>query len=111
MSKKNEVKKMTETFCAGCGRALTEGSLKYIVQIKIFSDFDGYIPYSEDSSGEMQRLLEEVEDMDAQELEDDVYQELSVCLCINCKKKFTKGLITGEEEDSSSKKNLRHLYH
>ena len=103
---------MADTFCARCGQALPKGSLRYIVHIKIISDFDGFIPNSEeDSSEEIQRLLREMEDMDVQELEDDVYQELSVCLCTRCKKKFTRELINSEEEESSSNKNLGHVFH
>jgi len=103
---------MAETFCAICGQALPEGSLKYIVQIKIISDFDGFIPYSEeDPSEEIKRLLKEMEDLDVQELEDDVYQEFSVYLCIQCKKRFTKELINIKREDLSSKSNSGNLYH
>jgi len=103
---------MTDTFCARCGEVLPEGSLKYIVHIKIISDFDGFIPYSEkDSSDEIQKLLNEMETMDVQELENDVYQELSLYLCLKCKNRFTKGLITSEEEFLSNDKNAGYLYH
>jgi len=103
---------MADAFCARCGQEIPEGSVKYIVHIKIISDFDGFIPYSEeDTSEEIQRLLREMEDMDVQEVEDDVYQELSVYLCIQCKKKFTRELITSEEDDFSSNKNLRNVFH
>jgi hypothetical protein len=63
---------MVDTFCARCGQALPEGSIKYIVYIEITSEFDGFIPYSEkEPSEEIQRLLKEMEIMDVQELEDD----------------------------------------
>jgi hypothetical protein len=103
---------MVDTFCACCGQPIPKGSLKYIVQIKIISDFDGFIPYCEENpSEEIQKNLKEMEDMDVQELEDDVYQEFSGCLCMHCKKKFTGDLTNSEEEDSSSKRNFGNLYH
>ncbi len=108
----SEVKKMKDTFCAKCGQAFYEGSVKYMVHIKILSDFDGFIPCSEkDSSKEIQRLLKEMETMDVQELEDDVYQELSVYMCVHCKKKFTRELIDGEDEELESEKKHDNLYH
>ena len=103
---------MTDTCCALCGKPLPKGSLKYIVRIQIISDFDGFIPYSEkDPSEEIQELLKEMENMDAQELEDDVYQELSVYLCVRCKKRFASELIDSEERDLSSDEDIGHLYH
>ena len=108
----SEVKKMKDTFCAKCGQALYEGSVKYTVHIKIVSDFDGFIPCSEkDSSKEIQRLLKEMETIDVQELEDDVYQEFALYLCLQCKKNFTKELINSEEEHFSPSKNLGNVFH
>ncbi len=103
---------MADTFCALCGQSFPEGDLKYIVRIKIMSDFDGVMPTSEeDPSDETQRLLKEMDDMDVQELEDDVYQELSVYMCVHCKKKFTRELIDGEDEELESEKKHENLYH
>jgi hypothetical protein len=103
---------MADTFCALCGQSFPEGGLKYIVRIKIMSDFDGVIPPSEeDPSEETLRLLKEIDDLDVQELEDDVYQELSVYMCAHCKKKFTRELLDGEDEDLESEKKHDNLYH
>jgi len=103
---------MTDKLCALCGQVLPDGSLKYIVHIEIVSDFDGFIPCSEgDPSEEIGELLNEMEDVDSQELEDDVYQELSAYLCMHCKKKFARELINSGEEGFSCKKDFGHLYH
>ncbi len=102
---------MVDKFCALCGQSLPDGNLKYIVRIEIISDFDDIIPCSEqDPSEEIDKLLKEMDDVDVQELEDDVYQELSVYLCVHCKKRFAKELVD-REEDFSSRKDDGHLYH
>lgn len=103
---------MADKFCARCGQAIPEGNLKYIVHIRIMSDFDGFIPNSDkDHSEEIQKLLKEMEAMDIQELEDDVYQEFALYLCMRCKKRFTEELLNGGEEHSSPHKRLGTMFH
>ena len=102
---------MVDKFCALCGQSLPDRSLKYIVRIEIISDFDDMISCPEqDPSEEIHKILKETDDMDVHELEDDVYQELSVYLCIHCKKRFAKELVD-REEDFTPKKDYGHVYH
>jgi DNA-directed RNA polymerase subunit RPC12/RpoP len=49
-------------------------------------------------------------DMDAAELEDLESEEVSVYLCMQCKKRFTRDLIEGEEEKPAPR-DLRIVYH
>ena len=103
---------MSEKYCARCGKELSEGSLKYMVHVQILSDFDGVIPYSEeDLSEEINSLLQDVEDMDAQELEDDVYQEISFVLCEKCKKIFARDPFSGDKAVFPYNKKLEYLIH
>jgi len=102
---------MVDKFCALCGQSLPDGSLKYIVHIEIISDFDGILSSPEqDPSEEIHKLVKEMDDVGVHELEDDVYQELSVYLCVYCKKRFARELVD-REEDFTPKKDYGHLYH
>ena len=76
--------------CNCCGCDLPKGGLKYIIEIKSFADFDGYL---EDYPGDMEEglndLLDAMENIDTRTMEEDVYQELIYILCKDCRKKFT----------------------
>lgn len=76
--------------CNCCGKDLPKGGLKYIIEIKSFADFDGYL---EDYPGEMEEglsdLLDAMDNIDTATMEEDVYQELIYILCKDCKNRFT----------------------
>ncbi len=85
---------------------MPKGGLKYVVEIKSFADFDGYL---EEYHGEVEEgineLLDAMEGMDATTLEEDVYHELIYILCKDCRDKFMKDpfgtgheIFEGEEE-------------
>ncbi|MBI3756045.1 MAG: hypothetical protein HY265_07785 [Deltaproteobacteria bacterium] len=85
---------MNKIRCYSCSRELSEGSLKYVVEVKSFADFDGYLEdYPGDVESGMVELLKELEDADQKTLEDDVYQEMVFILCKACRDKFYKGLL------------------
>ncbi|MBI5875334.1 MAG: hypothetical protein HZB81_05755, partial [Deltaproteobacteria bacterium] len=85
---------MNKIRCYSCSRELSEGSLKYVVEVKSFADFGGYLEdYSGDVESGMVELLKELEDADQKTLEDDVYQEMVFILCKACRDKFYKGLL------------------
>jgi len=67
--------------CFQCGRHLPPGSLKYVVHIKIYADFDGFLSVSDEASEEdMDRILEAMESRSPEDLERDVYQEMGLLL-------------------------------
>ncbi|MBI3753860.1 MAG: hypothetical protein HY266_07475 [Deltaproteobacteria bacterium] len=85
---------MNKIRCYSCARDLQEGSLKYVVEIKSYADFDGFLEdYPGDVELGMVELLKELEDTDQKTLEDDVYQEMVLILCKACRDKFYKGLL------------------
>jgi hypothetical protein len=103
---------MSDTYCARCGKSIPEGSLKYMIHIQILSDFDGVIPYEEeDLSEEIQSILKTMETMDSQELEDDVYQEISFVLCEKCKRQFARDPLSSEKALFPYSKKLENLIH
>ena len=82
---------MDDIRCFCCEKQLPEGSLKYVVEIKSFADFDCFLEdYPGDVEEGMMELLEEMEDVDAKALEDEVYQEMIFVLCKECRDKFYK---------------------
>jgi len=67
--------------CLKCGRYLSPGSLKYVVHIKIYADFDGFLSLSDEASeADMDRILEGIESRSPEDLERDVYQEIGLLL-------------------------------
>jgi hypothetical protein len=67
--------------CVRCGRHLSPGSLKYVVHIKIYADFDGFLSLSDEiSEADMDRVLEEIDSKNPEDLERDVYEEIGLLL-------------------------------
>jgi len=103
---------MSDHFCDKCGEYLPEGSLKYSVQIQIISDFDGVIVCeTDDLEMEAQEMLEAAEEMDEQELEDEVYQELSFVLCSRCRKRFSRDPFSHGARTYRTTKNFERMFH
>ena len=104
---------MANIFCALCGKNLPERELKYIVRINIISDFDDSAPYLEDDhADEFYGFFEESDGVDNNLMDDSAGQELSLYLCVQCKKKFARDCIDSEEEKSSvQKKDVGIVYH
>ena len=74
-----------------CGKRLPEGSLKYVVNIRVYADFDGVLNLpGGDIEEEVHRLMGEIERMDPGELEKDVYQEMAFLLCKGCRDTFVE---------------------
>lgn len=67
--------------CFKCGRYLPPGNLRYVVQIKVYADFDGFLSVpDEDLEGEMDRVLEEIDWRNPEDLEREVYEEIGFLL-------------------------------
>jgi hypothetical protein len=85
--------------------------LKYIVRIHIATEYDGFQPgWDDERPAGPHGLFKETMDLDLAELDDLESEEVSVYLCMQCKKRFTKDLIEGEEEKPSTR-DLRIVYH
>jgi len=103
---------MSDHFCDKCGEYLPEGSLKYCVQIQLISDFDGVIVCdTADAELETQELLEEAEEITEQELEDEVYQELSFVLCSRCRRRFARDPFNRGARTYRTTKNFERIFH
>ncbi len=77
--------------CHSCGKELPRGSLKYVIEIKSFADFDGYLEeYPGDVEEGINDLLDAIEHADPGSIEQEVFEESIFILCKNCRDKFTK---------------------
>lgn len=80
---------MEKLRCHNCGRELLKGTLKYVVEIRSFADFDGYLEeYEGDVEDGITELLEAMGSSDPADLEDDVSTELIYILCKSCRDRF-----------------------
>ena len=80
---------MQKLRCHGCGAELSKGSLKYIVEIRTFADFDGYLEEHGDNVDEgINELLLAMEEMDPKALEEDVIKDFIYILCKSCRDRF-----------------------
>lgn len=103
---------MVDQCCDRCGEYLPEGSIKYTVHIQILSDFDGFILCEgEDCAEETQKQSGGVDSFDEQELDDDVFQELTFVLCGNCKGRFAGDPFGRGAGFFKTNRNARHLFH
>ncbi len=75
--------------CNCCGQELLSGSLKYVVELKSFADFDGYLEEFEGDIEEgIECLLDAMEHSDVRTMEEDVSKELVYILCKRCRDKL-----------------------
>lgn len=75
--------------CHCCGKELPFGSVKYVIEVKSFADFDGYIEeFAGDVEEGINELIESIEQCDPKNLEDDVYEEFIYLLCKQCRDRF-----------------------
>ena len=80
---------MTERTCDRCGKGLLPGGLTYVIQIKAFADFDGLLLEPEEGiDKELRQLMDQIEKSDPKELEKEVYEEFTLCLCKSCRDRW-----------------------
>ncbi len=73
--------------CARCGRSLATGGTHYLVSITLVADYNGTIPESHREGG-VDYLLQEIESKSQDELENEIYQQLSFVLCKGCRDEY-----------------------
>ena len=80
---------MKDRSCWRCGKVLAPGSLTYVVQVKVFADFDGVLAEPEEGMDQqLEQILEQIKRSDPDELEKDVYEEFTLLLCKSCRDQF-----------------------
>ena len=80
---------MKEKNCFRCGKELQPGGLFYVADIRVLSGFDGILTEpAEGIDQQLKELLEQTERLDPQELEKDVYEEITLIMCKSCRDRF-----------------------
>ncbi len=103
---------MSYQICFRCGRRLPFGSLKYVINISISADFDGILLEPDgDINDEYERLLSEIEDLDEEALERDVYQDFDFILCNSCKDQWTREILETGGSRTPFNNDFSHFIH
>lgn len=80
--------------CDGCGRAMREGELRYIVSIDVRAAYDeiqiGLADLVRDHRQEILALLDRLKDRDPSELEEQVYKKMQRDLCPACHRAYIR---------------------
>ena len=81
--------------CDLCGKELlVEEDLRYVAKIEVYAAYDPLEiteeDLEEDHMEEISELIKQMDSMDEQELEDQVYKSFRFDLCPECHKKFLK---------------------
>ncbi len=80
---------MEKLNCQNCGVSINPESLKYVVEIRSFADFDGYIGDDPDEGLEegINTFLDAMDSMDLTKVED-LTTDLVLILCKKCRDNF-----------------------
>ena len=91
--------------CDLCGKELlVEEDLRYVAKIEVYAAYDPLEiteeDLEEDHMEEISELIKQMDSMDEQELEDQVYKSFRFDLCPECHKKFLKDPLSREASRS-----------
>jgi len=103
---------MSSQCCSKCGENLYEGTLKYIVRIKVLADFDGHINSDNEAhADDLEALIRQMENSTAEVLENDVHQEMAFLLCKDCRDIFIRNPLNRTLKDGTKKGDFSGLLH
>ena len=76
---------MSHTSCDRCGQTLASGATRYVLSLRVTSDWDGHVSETSESREELLALLDQ---MSAQAAEAEVDLQLAYTVCPGCRKKI-----------------------
>jgi len=81
--------------CDMCGKPLlADEDTRYVVKVEVYAAYDPMeitdADLAEDKSEEVQELLEQMADMDAEQLEDQVHKTFRFDLCLACQARYVE---------------------
>ena len=75
--------------CSRCGKELNPGRAFYTACIRVFAGFDGVLLEPEgETDRQLEQAIEETHQWTPEELEKDVYEEITLLLCKSCRDRF-----------------------
>ena len=92
---------MAQFCCDMCGKPLlVDEDVRYVVRVEVFAAYDPMELSAEDLKRdrlkEIRELVKRMEAMAPQELEDQVYKQLTFEVCPACRKKYLKNPLPGK---------------
>ena len=82
---------MKDRQCSRCGKEFPPGSPAYVVNVRVFADFDGVLlDPEEEIDRQLNEVLDHIQELDPEELEKEVYEEFNLLLCKRCRDQFVK---------------------
>jgi hypothetical protein len=93
--------------CDCCKKALYPDDLRYVVKMEVYAAFD---PSALDEADDDRDHLQEIQEIlqrseEADQIGDDVYEQLRFDLCTECRKKFLKNPLGRELKQFEFSKN------
>jgi phage FluMu protein Com len=111
IGREGSVNAMSEIRCHRCAKPLVEGSLKYQVEIRIRSHFDGVIPEltEERPANDLDAILAETAGCSEEELTRQVYQDDVFIMCPSCKEAFLHDVYSRIHPEAGPREGHLHL--
>ncbi len=81
---------MTYEKCSRCGKHVGPGDIRYLIRMTAVGDDGGMPEEVIDPDLEIEKLLNQIENMETYELENEVLEERVFVLCGDCKQTFFK---------------------
>lgn len=101
-----------EKGCFRCGKELPPGSLYYVIHVRVFSGFDGFLIEPEEGVDKQLRpLLEQIQSSDPEDLEKEVYEEILLVVCKRCRDRLVDEIKHPWEGPFQIQKDPDHFLH
>ena len=85
---------MVQYQCDGCGAPMAKGSLRYTITIDVRAAYDelqiSLMDLVRDHREEILRLIEQLRDRSATEVEEQVYKQITLDLCPRCQQAYIR---------------------
>jgi hypothetical protein len=95
---------MIKYHCDGCGKELEKGDLRYTVKVDVRAAYDeleiGLLDLVRDHRAELEALIEQLKERDAQELEAGVFKRCEFDLCPSCQRAYIRDPLHFHPEQS-----------
>lgn len=107
-----ETEEMKERNCFRCGKELPLGSLYYVVHVRVFSGFDGFLTEPEEGvDQQLRQLLEQIKSSDPVGLEKEIYEEITLLVCKSCRDRLVDEIRHPWEGPFQIQKDPDHILH
>jgi hypothetical protein len=81
---------MAEVKCNMCDRVLSPGANRYVLEMRLFADYDGIIDIRDEEG--VDALIDDLSEIPARNLEDQIYTERRHLLCPQCRQELLEML-------------------